>query len=471
MALQEWRDPKLNVMGKLFDYQMWLMVKKAGWPASTLISRADGNFNDSDYLHLDIGGEGYHDIDSILSGFNSAINVNAQENDSQAPKATIPHLVKLKAWSDTVPFPFVQGFADYMTMQGAPLTDHNVSEFTRCARSGGEIGLWIDRDNFSQNIIKLADNLKSYPEWDAWDEFQGKAGYEKATISVPGQDYMIGFSMGNNWFFIQAVSGEGKLGKETDRGSWQFDYNALATFKIRGQTYVFGWSSGNHYYFIQELLPNGKLWNETATGKFNFTYDVMKTTEIDGEMYLIGHSNYNSYLFVQELLEGGKLGRETYTETSAYYDQFIPFTRNGTTYAFTFDSSSRKWTIRKLSATGYTLTDSGSWNNAYIHTVVNVKGYPVLFGQNQSSYYWFLQPIDKDGKMGGETDNGHWKYSYPTLSTYTHGKRAFLFGQNSKGSNNWFIQEVLESGKMGNETDHENWKFAYENVEFYTRFK
>lgn len=98
-------------------------------------------------------------------------------------------------------------------------------------------------------------------------------------------------------------------------------------------------------------------------------------------------------------------------------------------------------------------------------------GEPILFGQNQSTHYWFLQPILQGGKMGKERDNGHWKFSYATLSTYTHGKRAFLFGQNSQGTRNMFIQEVLPGGKMGAETDHTDWKFAYENVVFYTQYE
>ena len=467
--MEDWRNPKLNVMGELFDYKLYLILKRVGWPASRIVTRKDAQFSDSDYLHLDIGGEGYHEAGGVVSGFNSAINLNVQEHDSQPPYANIPHLVKLRDWN--ADYPFQDGFADYMTMQGAPLTDHNVTEFVRCARPGGEIGLWIDQDDWRSNITRLANELDSYPEWKAWDEFGGSFSIEKTKISVPGQDYSVGYSMGNNWFFIQPVTGHGTLGEETDRGSWKFDYNALATFKIRGRTYLFGWSNGNKYYFIQEVLPGGKLGRETATGKFNFDYAVMQTAEMEGRMFLIGHSDGYNYLFVQELLEGGQLGNETYTETNADYDQVVPFTRDGKTYIFTFNSSSKRWTIREQHPNGYQLTDAGKWNNAYKHIVINVMGEPILFGQNQSNHYWFLQPILTGGKMGEESDNGFWKFSYATLSTYTHGKRAFLFGQNSHGTRNMFIQEVLPGGKMGPETDHTNWKFAYENVVFYTQYE
>ena len=475
-TLEPWRNPKLNVMGELFDYKIWNMQRQLGWPAKTghFLSREDAEFKDSDYIHLDIGGEGYHKIGDIVSGFMSAINVNAQENDSQPPKANIPHLIKVQDWKIHPAYPFQDKFADYMTIQGARFTDKNVSEFARCSRPGGEIGLWIDH-MYHNAIQRLADKLHSYVEWKAWDEFTslGESSNEKKRIPVPGTDYMIGFSMGNNWFFIQRIKEGGILGPETDRGSWKFDYNALATFKICGQTYVYGWSSDMNYWFIQEVLPNGKLGNETQTGKFKFDYDIMTTTQIGGKTYLIGLSDGNNYLFIQELLAGGKLGNETFTETNINFNQVVPFTCDGQTYLFLFSSGSCKWEIRHVfeNANGWELTDSGSWNNPYKHIVVNVQGKPILFGQNQSTHYWFLQPINEGGKMGRESDNGHWGYSYATLSTYTHGNKAYIFGQNSKGTRNWFIQEVSSNGKMGHETDHENWKFAYENVQFYTQYK
>ena len=108
---------------------------------------------------------------------------------------------------------------------------------------------------------------------------------------------------------------------------------------------------------------------------------------MEGRMFLIGHSNGRSYLIVQELLEGGQLGNETYTETSADFDQVVPFTCDGKTYIFTFNSSQKRWTLREQRPNGYTLTDVGAWKNAYKHIVINVMGEPILYAHNQSSRY------------------------------------------------------------------------------------
>ena len=141
------------------------MESTVGWPANPghLISRNDAQFSNSDYIQLDIGGEGYHEVDSIVSGFNSAINVNAQTQDSQPPYANIPHLVLVKNWQTNPKYPFRNGFADYMTMQCAPLTSTNVTEFVRCIQPGGEIGLWVDDDS----AIQKTDRLNTYVEWKA----------------------------------------------------------------------------------------------------------------------------------------------------------------------------------------------------------------------------------------------------------------------------------------------------------------
>lgn len=472
-SMPMWRDPKKNSMGPLFDFNIWSMVRMLGWPArGTLqLSRTDAGFDNSDYVLLDVGGEGYHESGEVVSGFNSAINLNAQSNDSQPPGASIPHLVLLQSWNLVTSYPFSDRFADYITLQGGPLTSVNVSQISRCVRPGGEIGLWIDKKTYREDMIKLASKVGSYVEWTAWDEFSEKAGYPKVRIPVPGADYMLGYSAGNKWFFIQPVDGNGKLGTaETDQGSWNFKHNALTTFKIRGKTYLFGWSDDQNYWFIQELLPGGKLGLETSTGKFSFDYQVMTSAEIGGSTYLIGRSSGHTYLFVQELLEGGKLGAEVYTETNFLFDQVVPFTRDGKTYLFLFQKSSKKWQIREIDRNGLTTTDSGNWNNSYNHVVVNVEGEPILFGQNQSTSYWFLQPILSGGRMGSETDNGYWKYPYNTLSTYTHGNQAYIFGQNTAGTRNWFLQNVLPGGKMGVETDRGDWKFDYNAVVFYTQY-
>lgn len=145
------------------------------------VSRQDMKIQEQK-IHLDLGGEGYHEADGIVSGFRTAINLNAQEKDSQYPELKIPHLV-LVDWSQ--PYPFADGFADYITMQGAPLTTHNINEIARMLRKGGKVGLWIDRDRYQEKIedlasIKLNSDFEEVNKYE--DEFGGKAGNPKILI-------------------------------------------------------------------------------------------------------------------------------------------------------------------------------------------------------------------------------------------------------------------------------------------------
>ncbi|BAZ08974.1 hypothetical protein NIES4071_07800 [Calothrix sp. NIES-4071] len=144
------------------------------------VSRRDLNLGEQK-IHLDLGGEGYHEAHGVVSGFRTAINLNAQEYDSQYKDLKIPHLV-LVNYSE--PYPFADNFADYITMQGAPLTPHNLDEIVRMLRKGGKVGLWIDQNFFQKQIDDLASKLDSKPKKvnKYEDEFGGRAGYTKILI-------------------------------------------------------------------------------------------------------------------------------------------------------------------------------------------------------------------------------------------------------------------------------------------------
>ena len=164
------------------------IVAKIGRPAtcdaSRFVARIDIGIDQSYNIHLDIGGEGYHTYGGVESGFEGAINLNTQENDSQPPHGKIPLLILLPggtSWNPPPQYPFREGFADYITMQGVPLTDMNVNEMARCLRPGGLIELWID-PNFRSQIDNLARKLNTAPDYDSFDQFRGRAGYGKVRI-------------------------------------------------------------------------------------------------------------------------------------------------------------------------------------------------------------------------------------------------------------------------------------------------
>ncbi|NJM32506.1 MAG: exo-alpha-sialidase [Limnobacter sp.] len=166
---------------------------KVGVPSTTnpaqFASRSDMGVSSSYFIHLDIGGEGYHVPFGMPSGFPGAINLNAQVNDSQPPYGPIPMLVQVPDFSTYPPYPFVDGIADLITMQGAPLNSVNVSEITRLIRPGGKVALWVSvtgtcpgpngTEDLSTNFNQLLTNLKCTPTYApgtdsaCTDEFKG----------------------------------------------------------------------------------------------------------------------------------------------------------------------------------------------------------------------------------------------------------------------------------------------------------
>ncbi len=144
------------------------------------VSRSDLKLGKQN-IHLDLGGEGYHEADGVVSGFRTAINLNAQDYDSQYKNLKIPHLILVDY---SKPYPFADGFADYITMQGAPLNQHNLDEIVRMLRKGGKVGLWIDQNFFQKQIDDLASKLNSKAKKvnKYEDEFGEKAGYTKILI-------------------------------------------------------------------------------------------------------------------------------------------------------------------------------------------------------------------------------------------------------------------------------------------------
>lgn len=145
------------------------------------VSRRDLKLDDNYRVHLDIGGEGVNEHVGIISGFASSINVNAMEYQSNLYGIPIPNLVMIQNWFTNPSYPFADGFADYITMQNAPLTPKNVDEIARCLRPGGKVELWID-SQFQEEIELLAKKLNSEPEYDIEDEFQGSTGSAKVRI-------------------------------------------------------------------------------------------------------------------------------------------------------------------------------------------------------------------------------------------------------------------------------------------------
>lgn len=169
------------------------IIKKVGKLStrdpSLFATRQDMGIDDSYPLHIDLGGEGHFRAYGITSGFVNAINVNARENDSQRHKP-IPMLVHVIEWIKDPPIPLADGTVNYITMQGAPLTEKNLSEIERVLAPGGRVGLWIalevpvtpDGKTNQEQAERLASLLESKVQYNCTDEFGGEYSFAKICI-------------------------------------------------------------------------------------------------------------------------------------------------------------------------------------------------------------------------------------------------------------------------------------------------
>jgi len=146
-------------------------------------SRRDLGIPNSTHIHFDIGGEGYHLKDNQLSGFSDAINLNETRFDSQFPDQQIQNLVLLEKWETSPPFPVGDGFVNRISMMGTPLAEYEVDEIARILRPGGVVGLWINADEYKNQITRLGHLLNSTPIYmtDA-GEFKGQNSQNKTVI-------------------------------------------------------------------------------------------------------------------------------------------------------------------------------------------------------------------------------------------------------------------------------------------------
>ncbi len=142
-------------------------------------TREDVEKNYSAYVVIDIGGEGYHESFGLKAGCKNAINLNVLSSNSQNQRP-IDNLVKLRNWLDK--YPIGSRFADYIMIQSAPLTSHNVDEIVRMLKPGGAVALWVDRKSFKSQIEDLAKKLNSSPAYDVPDEFSYEESMRKVFI-------------------------------------------------------------------------------------------------------------------------------------------------------------------------------------------------------------------------------------------------------------------------------------------------
>jgi hypothetical protein len=236
---------------------------------------------------------------------------------------------------------------------------------------------------------------------DYWDHM--------TAVQVGTRQFIAGHD-GLGTYFIRSFQGDGKIGRETDRGEWNNSYLTFMGFHVGDRGFVFGQNSYTNYWFVQEVTSSGKYANETDNGHWHNYYNYMVPIYINGK----------TYLFFQ-------------TEESNGY-----------------------WFISYVSPDGR-LSDicDGYWSTPYYPYIASVEigGYAYLIytGIGSSGVYEYLiRRIDSDGKMGAETDHGTWSYPGSILTGYTTNGHAYLCGE--LPSRSCFIREITADGKMGTET-------------------
>ena len=121
---------------------------------NNIIIRQNGQL-DSNYLHIDIGGEGPDKEHEENAGFYDSINVNNPETVNSDTYQKIPNLLEIYDW-DNVKLDIESNKVDEISMQNIPLNSKSLlSEIARIIKPTGVIALWVDK-NWKDNIESLA---------------------------------------------------------------------------------------------------------------------------------------------------------------------------------------------------------------------------------------------------------------------------------------------------------------------------
>jgi hypothetical protein len=224
----------------------------------------------------------------------------------------------------------------------------------------------------------------------------------------------------NKRYEIREILSSGQVGKITESGEWNKNYEQVVGFRVGEKGFIFGQDSyGDHYWFVQEITSFGKLGAETDNGSWNNFYKSATPLYVNGQTYLFFHTENDCYWFISRVSQEGKLTDVCDGHWGSFWDYTTSVETGGKTY---------------------------------------LVGHQTLLGYNTASstgkVQWFIQLINSDGSMGPETDRGIWANEYHILCGYTIGGQAYIFGHNKDNGGLWFIQNITADGKLGAETCH-----------------
>lgn len=238
------------------------------------------------------------------------------------------------------------------------------------------------------------------------------------------------------------------MGAQTDSGHWDNAYHVLYSFSVGNQHYFFGHNLDTKYWFIQELLPGGEMGSETDQGHWATRYAVQFPFNIGGTQYIYGQDVGNPY-------EGGRsspggifsgieaLGKSIGGVLEKVSWDPLQTAANLSTPAHP-SQPTRRWFIQKVLPGGKLgdETDSGHWIGTYhVQFPYAIDGKQYFYGQDLSAKKWIIQCLNDGGKMGSELQNGTWNDAWQVQVPFAVGGKQYFYGQDMS-SRGWFIQHL-----------------------------
>lgn len=257
---------------------------------------------------------------------------------------------------------------------------------------------------------------------------------------------------------------------------WDRIYEPVFSFEAYKNQYMFREqynpeSSNPSHYSIHQLLPDGKIGAQTDSGSWNNYYAILFPFNIQGRVFLFGHNIETCYWFIQEVENGGKLGRETSNgHWNNAYDVLFSFTTKQGVFIYGHNTRTRYWFIQRIADDAANLgreTCNGHWATQYaVQFPFKISEDQYFYGQDthhKSNRKWFIQHINPDGTLGKETGNGTWAGTYPLQVPFVISGKPYFFGYN-ESVKNWFIQDFKDNGEMGREVANGTWHGTFTQV-------
>jgi hypothetical protein len=228
---------------------------------------------------------------------------------------------------------------------------------------------------------------------------------------------------------------------------------------------------------MKKNIRNNKHWNiilsgfilmmitgfTSCSGDDDIIIDIPSAGDIqDHSMYLFRYNNnVDSHYWSNEITSD--LGGELCSGNSAGdwncvagislgIDQYL------IVHSRSDQANNTEFKIRKLLPTGYVgdETCSQNWHNSYETLIAyNVGDNGFVFGQDSDSkgHYWFVQQVNADGTLGGETDNGTWSDYYSVATPLSVNNNTYIFFQTKSNGNYWFISHATSDGRLSDVCD------------------